>query len=176
MEMGAKDDASGGGHRKREEVGGEAMAGNGTARADGMRGDGVGGGKRVADRRSPDSMADSAQNRRVKRAGGSWADSGGLDDVEAALPETLDLSGRAELTTQAMRLLIVEQPRTCILKLDGCLVSCSRALFPSRPLPAPPTPCTHTCACRAPPYCAPACGSTRLVYPGCSFFVMDDEL
>ena len=41
MEMGAKDDASGGGHRKREEVGGEAMAGNGTARADGMRGDGA---------------------------------------------------------------------------------------------------------------------------------------
>jgi len=89
--------------------------------------------KRVVDRRSPENRRASAPdtfvspspNRRVKgrRDSGSWAESGGLDDVTAALPETLDLSGQADLSTEALRVLLLEHPRTCILKLNGCMVS-----------------------------------------------------
>ena len=99
--------------------------------------------KRVVDRRSPENRRASAPdtfvspspNRRVKgrRDSGSWAESGGLDDVTAALPETLDLSGHADLSTEALRVLLLEHPRTCILKLDGCMVS------------IPAHPCMHCC-------------------------------
>lgn len=99
--------------------------------------------KRVVDRRSPENRRASAPdtfvspspNRRVKgrRDSGSWAESGGLDDVTAALPETLDLSGQADLSTEALRVLLLEHPRTCILKLDGCMVS------------IPAHPCMHCC-------------------------------
>jgi len=99
--------------------------------------------KRVVDRRSPENSRASAPdtfvspspNRRVKgrRDSGSWAESGGLDDVTAALPVTLDLSGHADLSTEALRVLLLEHPRTCILKLDGCVVS------------IPAHPCMHCC-------------------------------
>ena len=99
--------------------------------------------KRVVDRRSPenrrasapDTVVSPSSNRRVKgrRDSGSWAESGGLDDVTAALPETLDLSGHADLSTEALRVLLFEHPRTCILKLDGCVVS------------IPAHPCMHCC-------------------------------
>ena len=78
--------------------------------------------KRVAKTRSPDrSTDDVAQHRRVKGRS-EWASSGGLDDVESALPETLDLSGRNDVSSAAMRILLDAQPKTSILKLDGCLV------------------------------------------------------
>jgi len=78
--------------------------------------------KRVANARSPDrSTDDLAQHRRVKGRG-DWASSGGLDDVESALPETLDLSGRTDVSSTAIRILLDAQPKTSILKLDGCLV------------------------------------------------------
>jgi len=77
--------------------------------------------KRVANARSPDrSTDDVAQHRRVKGRG-DWASSGGLDDVESALPETLDLSGRTDVSSTAIRILLDAQPKTSILKLDGCL-------------------------------------------------------
>ena len=98
--------------------------------------------KRVADRRSPDrSVRDEEPHRRVRRGKESadWAEERGMDDVEAALPETLDLSGRAELCTASMHELIVAHPRTSILRLDGCVV-----------LPAPFRQlCTRVWACVA---------------------------
>ena len=52
--------------------------------------------KRGVDRRSSERIVQISEprQRRVKvRGDGSWADNGGLDDVGAALPETIDLSG-----------------------------------------------------------------------------------
>lgn len=81
--------------------------------------------KRLAERCSLNRNAcDEEPHRRVRRGKESvdWADSRGLDDVEAALPEMLDLSGRADLCTAAMHELIAAQPRSSILRLDGCVV------------------------------------------------------
>ena len=99
----------------------EAGVGEGTE-GEGTEGEGTK--KRIADRRSPDrSVRDEEPHRRVRRGKESaWAEARGMDDVEAALPETLDLSGRAELSTAAMHELLVAQPRTSILRLDGCVV------------------------------------------------------
>ena len=80
--------------------------------------------KRVVDRRSPEREEDQAQ-RRVKGKGESGAlrDEGGLDEIEAALPEILDLSGRTGLTTAELMQFIRENPRASILKLDRCTVA-----------------------------------------------------
>lgn len=80
--------------------------------------------KRVVDRRSPE-REDKETRRRVKgRAeGGSALQGGGLlDEIEAALPATLDLSGRTELTTAELKELLDANPRASILKLDRCTV------------------------------------------------------
>ena len=60
-------------------------------------------------------------NRRVKVRSSDGGCSVRMDEVEAALPETLDLTGRADLSTEGMNALIAAAPHTSILKLDGCL-------------------------------------------------------
>ena len=86
------------------------------------------GGKRTSGERSPDRVANrpasiAPTERRTRGRGddGSSINQLGMDDVEAALPETLDLSGRSDLSTEGLLAIIAEAPRTTILKLDGCV-------------------------------------------------------
>ena len=80
--------------------------------------------KRVVERRSPDREEDKGRRRVKGRGDGGSAlgREGGLDEIEAALPEMLDLSGHNDLTTPKLMQLIEANPRASILKLDGCTV------------------------------------------------------
>jgi len=79
--------------------------------------------KRVVDRRSPEREVEDTRRRVKGRAeGGSALREGLLDEIEAALPATLDLSGRTELTTAELKELLDANPRASILKLDRCTV------------------------------------------------------
>jgi hypothetical protein len=91
--------------------------------------------KRVVERRSPDREEDKGRRRVKGRGDGGSAlgRDGGLDEIEAALPEMLDLSGRNDLRTAELMQLIEANPRASILKLDGCTVS-----FALRPVSSVP--------------------------------------